>query len=255
MALKTMMKFLLMAMLSFVCECRYPKNGLLLPMNSWAIAKKGLCPEGGGDKNAGCQHWKKLGLCLPGQNYYQYVTKTCPASCELCQARPTPPPKPHVVKVNVYECLKAHNSKRTLHRARPLTWDSSLAREAQDWALDLATRKIMEHSPTNDDGENLYESSTISSKPATCKEAVEAWYGEVSDYPFWSPPNSIFDVDAQIGHFTQIVWKSTKKLGVGIASVKHGFWTTTYIVARYSPPGNYDGRFKQQVGKSVMALK
>ena len=44
-----------------------------------------VCPEGGGDKNAGCRHWKKLGFCLPGQNYYQYVTKTCPASCELCQ--------------------------------------------------------------------------------------------------------------------------------------------------------------------------
>lgn len=113
----------------------------------------------------------------------------------------------------------------------------------------------MEHAQSNDDGENLYQSFTTSSKPATCKEAVEAWYGEVSDYPFWNPPNSIFDTEAQIGHFTQVVWKSTKKLGVGIASVKHGFWTTTYIVARYSPPGNYNGRFKQEVGDSVTALK
>ena len=77
--------------------------------------------------------------------------------------------------MNIEECLKAHNSKRVLHGARPLTWDSSLAREAQVWALDLATRKIMEHSLTSDDGENLYESSTTSSKTATCKEAVKDW--------------------------------------------------------------------------------
>ena len=53
----------------------------------------------------------------------------------------------------------------------------------------------------------------------------------------------------------QVVWKSTKKLGVGIASVKRGFWTKTYIVARYTPPGNYEGRFKQEVGNRIMALK
>lgn len=258
MALTTMTKFLLMVMLSFFCECRLHKNALsppMPPMNSWAVAKKGLCPEGGGDKSAGCEQWEKSGFCSPTNMYYQFMTEMCPVSCKLCQARPTPAPKPHLVKVNIHECLKAHNSKRALHGARPLTWDSSLAREAQVWALDLATRNIMEHAQSNDDGENLYQSFTTSSKPATCKEAVEAWYGEVSDYPFWNPPNSIFDTKAQIGHFTQVVWKSTKKLGVGIASVKHGFWTTTYIVARYSPPGNYNGRLKQEVGDSVTALK
>lgn len=37
--------------------------------------------------------------------------------------------------------------------------------------------------------------------------------------------------------------------------MKDDFWTTTYIVARYSPPGNYYGRFKQEVGNDVLALK
>lgn len=243
-----MMKFLLVAMLSFVCECRHHKN-------SWAIAKKGLCPKGGGDQESSCGYWGKLGFCSPKENYYQFMRMTCPATCGVCQARPTPPPIPRLEKVNISECLEAHNSMRALHGARPLTWDSSLARKAQIWALNLATRKTMEHSPIKDDGENLYKSSNIQSEIATCKDAVEAWYGEVIDYPFRSPPNSIFDVGAQIGHFTQVVWKSTKKLGVGIASVKDDFWTTTYIVARYSPPGNYYGRFKQEVGNDVLALK
>ena len=39
-------------------------------------------------------------------------------------------------------------------------------------------------------------------------------YGEVSDYPFWNPPNSIFDTKAQIGHFTQV--GEVNSLGSGI---------------------------------------
>ena len=33
-------------------------------------------------------------------------------------------------------------------------------------------------------------------------------YGEVSDYPFLKPPNSIYDTAAQIGHFTQVGCKA-----------------------------------------------
>ena len=53
----------------------------------------------------------------------------------------------------------------------------------------------------------------------------------------------------------QVVWKSTRKVGVAIATIKRGYWTQTYVVARYSPPGNVYGELEQQVGNSVMALK
>ena len=39
-------------------------------------------------------------------------------------------------------------------------------------------------------------------------------YGEEADYPFWKPPNSIFDViGAQIGHFTQVSKASLSQPG------------------------------------------
>ena len=38
-------------------------------------------------------------------------------------------------------------------------------------------------------------------------------YSEVSDYPFWNPPNSIFDTKAQIGHFTQVCEVNSLKPG------------------------------------------
>ncbi|KLJ09458.1 hypothetical protein EMPG_15120 [Blastomyces silverae] len=49
------------------------------------------------------------------------------------------------------------------------------------------------------------------------------------------------------GHFTQIVWKSTTV--VGCATVKcsnHLRWNT---VCNYGPPGNFGGRYAQNVAR------
>lgn len=252
-----MVKVFLVVLMSFVCESRHhdpaPPSP---PLSYWAVAKRGLCPKGGGDTNAACGYWKKLGFCGSDNGYADFMAKTCQASCGLCEARPTPAPKAHAVKVNIRECLRAHNSKRAMHRARPLTWDRSLAEKAEEWAIQIANNDKMEHAPWSGAGENLYVAANSGGKLSTCKDAVKAWYEEVSDYPFRDPPNTIWDLPGvQIGHFTQVVWKSTRKVGVAIATIKRGFWTKTYIVARYTPPGNFNGQFRQQVGNSIMALK
>lgn len=55
-----------------------------------------------------------------------------------------------------------------------------------------------------------------------------------------------FNIPTMIaGHFTQVVWKSTKYVGMGIAkSNTHG---SVVIVANYLPPGNFIGQFKTNV--------
>ena len=49
--------------------------------------------------------------------------------------------------------------------------------------------------------------------------------------------------------FPQAVWRTTAKVGVALASKRQddGFMRT-YVVARYSPPGNYNSQFGNQVG-------
>ena len=46
------------------------------------------------------------------------------------------------------------------------------------------------------------------------------------------------------GHFTQVVWKGTKEMGVGRATARSG---NIYVVANYSPPGNMQGAFQANV--------
>ena len=47
------------------------------------------------------------------------------------------------------------------------------------------------------------------------------------------------------GHFTQVVWKSSKKLGMGIAFADGG--RKVVVVAQYGPAGNMMGSFPQNV--------
>lgn len=63
-------------------------------------------------------------------------------------------------------------------------------------------------------------------------DAVDAWYSEVSSYNFDAPGWS-----SQTGHFTQLVWKSTTK--VGCAYTTKCTWST--YVCQYSAPGNVIG--------------
>ena len=48
-------------------------------------------------------------------------------------------------------------------------------------------------------------------------------------------------------HFTQLIWKSTKYIGVGKTLTKRNKMTCTIIVARYEPRGNIPGDFNENV--------
>jgi len=152
--------------------------------------------------------------------------------------------------VNQYACVRAHNAKRALHEdTSELVWDAKLAEDAQAWADHLVRLGHMVHSSVPDQGENLYMSWSKASTAATCSQAVQAWYKEIKDYKFDKPGFA-----HNTGHFTQVVWKGTKAVGVGIATTSEpdnkGFYKS-YVVARYFPPGNYVGQFESNVGKRL----
>ncbi|XP_022220824.2 Golgi-associated plant pathogenesis-related protein 1 isoform X2 [Drosophila obscura] len=135
------------------------------------------------------------------------------------------------------DCLKKHNEYRKKHSAPDLTLDQELSNGAESYAKELAEKDVFEHSKAPGLGENLY--LTYGGDPNDC---VKEWYDEISLYDFKKPGFAM-----NTGHFTQVVWKSTTKLGMGKAASKGG---KIYVVGRYQPQGNILGKFEQNVLKS-----
>jgi uncharacterized protein YkwD len=129
--------------------------------------------------------------------------------------------------------LNEHNSYRAKHCIPPLTWSPVLASSAQQWA----NRCTFDHQEDSDDGENLFWGSA----GAFSQEAVvRSWYEEIEAYSFTAP-----SVNDETGHFTQVIWRASKRLGCAVARCRgRDFW-----VCRYSPAGNDEGRTMQNVPK------
>lgn len=131
------------------------------------------------------------------------------------------------------EMVDAHNKWRAEVGVPPVRWDAQLAREAQEWADKLLCLDVLKHSSHEErdgKGENLYWSSNPNVTPTA---VVDAWGNEKYDYDYDS--NSCTSV---CGHYTQVVWRETKKIGAAVA--KDG--DDVYWVCRYDPPGNVIGR-------------
>ncbi|XP_058464604.1 Golgi-associated plant pathogenesis-related protein 1-like [Malaya genurostris] len=139
------------------------------------------------------------------------------------------------------EVLSEHNRLRAQHSASPLQLSESLCKYAQEWAQLIASRNKLQHRTERTYGENLY--AKFGKTNITGAEPVQSWYSEKKDYTFGQPdPGSNF---SRVGHFTQLVWKESKQLGVGMAT--NG--SNVYVVCNYDPAGN----FKNQYARNVTA--
>lgn len=138
------------------------------------------------------------------------------------------------------ETLASHNQLRARNCVPALALDDELSKTAQAYAEYLANNNKFEHSQ-NGYGENLYAmSSSAPLANLAGSKATQAWYDEIKDYDFNKPGFS-----SKVGHFTQVVWKNSQKLGVGIAFANND--RKAVVVANYYPPGNYMGQFPQHV--------
>ncbi|XP_072399922.1 uncharacterized protein [Diabrotica undecimpunctata] len=136
--------------------------------------------------------------------------------------------------------LEAHNNYRKRHGVPLLKLDKKLCKYSQEWAAYLAQRNILEHRPGSNYGENIYciYSSDLNFT-VNGHTPVDTWYEEVSEHPFGREPSNL-----KSGHFSQVIWKSSEFLGVGVAKNSQG---SIYVVANYSPAGNFVGHYVENV--------
>ena len=136
--------------------------------------------------------------------------------------------------------LAAHNRERTGAGIAPLAWDSRLAKSAAQWGGRLARLGDLQHYPDDPrdpdpEGENLWLGTRGHFSP---EEMVGSWIEEKRHFrPGRFPANSRTGSVDDIGHYTQLMWRSTDR--VGCALVRSSDYDV--LVCRYLEGGNVIG--------------
>ena len=136
--------------------------------------------------------------------------------------------------------LAGHNRERASLGIPPLSWDRMLARDAEAYARYLTRVGVLVHSendPTDPDpqGENLWAGTRGYYGP---EAMVGLWVAEKADFkPGIFPDNSISGDLERVGHYTQLMWRSSGAVGCAIAQGAED----DFLVCRYSEGGNVIG--------------
>lgn len=82
-------------------------------------------------------------------------------------------------------------------------------------------------------GENIYGTSGTATGPG----AVASWMNEKPNYDYATNKCAAGKV---CGHYTQVVWKNTTKLGCALSTCA-GLKYKSSVVCDYAPGGNFNG--------------
>lgn len=135
--------------------------------------------------------------------------------------------------------LAAHNAARARAGVAPLVWDDALGSAAAAYARQMAMTGRFAHSDRSrrrGTGENLW----MGTRGAF---SIEAMVGGWASERRWFRPGIFPNVSRtgnweDVGHYSQMIWPTTTRLGCALASTAH----IDYLVCRYAGAGNIDGR-------------
>lgn len=126
------------------------------------------------------------------------------------------------------DILEQTNKKRALHSAPALEWDWKLTDFAANYAKKFDCNNVKLIHSDGPYGENLAAGFVGG------KDPVNAWYDEIKDYDYSNPGYS-----EATGHFTQLIWKDSSKMGCAKVTCDN-VWRQ-YTICEYSSRGNIVG--------------
>ena len=137
------------------------------------------------------------------------------------------------------EILALHNHERQRVGVPAMGWDPALEAAAIAYARALAASGRFAHSPREariGQGENLWRGTAGAYSTA---EMVGSWTGERRLFRAGIfPAVSANGKWADVGHYSQMIWRGSTRLGCGLASARG----EDVLVCRYAPAGNVVGR-------------
>ncbi|XP_071818963.1 cysteine-rich secretory protein 2-like isoform X1 [Apostichopus japonicus] len=149
------------------------------------------------------------------------------------------------------QLLDSHNQHRLEVESgdmNELLWSSKLAEQAQEWSngcfYEHPDKSV--HPDYVGIGQNLFIAwlDEGGENPPVVTKPVDLWYNEVGDFSY---PMNACRKGAVCGHYTQVVWAETTKVGCGIKfcrrarSSKRTYENAWLVTCNYSPAGNMPG--------------
>ncbi|XP_076028766.1 uncharacterized protein LOC143017778 [Oratosquilla oratoria] len=219
-----------------------------------------------------------FGVALPSprcENYIHFsqqhtMCKKAPSSCALHHAGITPEERVLILQEhNKYRAKVARGEEANGHPGPQYSasdmmqfeWNEELAVVAQAWASTCPTyhdchdcRKVI--SRNYDVGQNIFYEWTTSNSASVWETAVRLWYEEVKYVPRYFANAFRLMRNVKIGHYTQMVWSSTRELGCGAIYYncnkyfRRRYWKMKckIYVCNYGPAGNYMRKPMYKIG-------
>lgn len=129
------------------------------------------------------------------------------------------------------------NQLRDQHQVDELRESMELNSIAQSFSNQLAEKGNLEYSENQYNNEDLGEILFCCTGECTCDMIVDKWNEDGKNFKYKSK-------NPEASSFAQLVWKSSKLIGIGISQDSKG---GTYVVANFYPAGNVQGLFAENV--------
>jgi len=134
--------------------------------------------------------------------------------------------------------LDLHNRERARLGSSPLRWDPALEAAAVAYARQLASGGALAHA-SRVGRTNQRENLAMGMRGSIAPQLMQDWIAEKRNFiPGIFPDVSRTGQWSDVSHYSQMIWATTTSIGCGQATGPQ--WD--YLVCRYSPPGNVDGK-------------
>ncbi|KAH8830330.1 PR-1-like protein [Flagelloscypha sp. PMI_526] len=144
------------------------------------------------------------------------------------------PLAPRISTFEKWQFINGHNSERLAHGTQALSWNDDLASAAQSW---ISSCEFKHYSGDRVLGENIVAGANSFS----VFNAMDSFLSDKDQYSSSSPSYL---------HWSQVVWKDTTEFGCAVASCPkffNGNVDATVYACLYNPPGNIEGKSKDNV--------